>query len=547
MESFLRTLRKNIEGTVTTSAETRRRFSRDASIYELTPDIIVSPQNTSDVSELVKLVIKNKSKLPKLSITPRGAGTDITGGAIGESIIIDMTKGFNSVPKINGNTIRAESGVHLRDLLPVLSKKQLQLGCVPGSWRLSTVGGLVANNSGGEKSLTYGTADKSVTELTVVLSDGNPYVIKPLTKRQLDQKIKEGTYEAKLYEKVFNLIESNYDTIRNARPSTTKNSMGYNLWSVWDRDTGVFDPTKLFTGSQGTLGIITEATLQASPKPAYEATLVAYLPSSKDLGDIVTTVNSHKPASFEAFDDMTFALGVRHFKTFRRQLGTKEYLRQQTKLASSLVKIAGNTPNMVLTIGVEGSTEKSLLNKISALYGALKKHSLKVDIESGGSSSSHIKQLQQAPVYLVRSQIKGRNPSPFLDDMTVPPHLVSNFITDARKIIKKHKLPVTIKAHLGDGNLHITPLLDSEKSNNQSKLEAVMRDFIPVIQKYNGTMAGENNDGMIRGPWLPAIFGTEVYDLFRQTKEIFDPNYIFNPYKKTDASWEFSLSHTRQD
>ena len=438
-----------------------------------------------------------------------------------------------------------QPGVFIRDIDPVLFEKGLQLGCVPASRAICTIGGIVGNNSGGEQSLRYGNADRSVRELSVVLGDGNTYVVKPLTKKQLDRKIAEKTFESELYRRVFELVNKNYDTVRNARPRVNKNSMGYNLWSVWDRETGIFDMTQLFTGSQGTLGIITDIKIEAVPKAPHSGLLLAYLPSMKNLGQIIDKVMEHKPATFEGFDDITFNLGIRYFKTFRKQLGTKEYLRQQAHLTKSVAKFKGHLPNILLMIEFDGQTQHEVIQKISRLHDDLKKYKIRMDIESDEKSSAPFWSIRRAALALLRNQISGRYASPFIDDMTVQPRHLPKFLPELRKIIRKYKLPATIQGHFGDGNFHIIPLMDIAGTKDQAKLEPVMRELVPIVLKYGGTMAGEHNDGMVRGSWLPAVFGQDVYALFREVKEIFDPHYIFNPHKKTDASWEFSMSHVR--
>ena len=134
-----------------------------------------------------------------------------------------------------------------------------------------------------------------------------------------------------------------------------------------------------------------------------------------------------------------------------------------------------------------------------------------------------------------------------MDDMAVDPRHVPEFLPRVRKIIRKYKLPATIQGHFGDGNFHIIPLLEITNPRDQAKLEPAMRELIPIVLSYGGTMAGEHNDGLIRGPWLRAQFGDHVYELFKQVKELFDPLYIFNPHKKTDASWEYSMDHIRSN
>lgn len=538
-------LEKVLKGAVSTDMNARRRVSRDASIYELVPDAVVHPTDGEDIKKLVAFVTKHKAHHPRLALTPRSAGTDMSGAAIGASIVVDMTTHFNRIYELRGSLLHTQPGVYMRTIDPLLDHEGLHLGCVPASRALCTIGGMVGNNSGGEQSLRFGNTDRWVRELKVVLADGNEYTVKPLTKRQLDRKMAEDTFEGKLYKGVYELIERNYDTIKNARPNVNKNSMGYNLWSVWDRETGIFDLTYLFTGSQGTLGIITDITIEAVPKAEHAGLLLAYLPSMKHLGEIIETVMAHRPATFEGFDEITFNLGVRHFKTFRKQLGAKEYLRQQAWLLKSVAQFKGHLPAILLMIGYEESSKEEVLRKISRLHTDLHRYGIRMSIEGDEQSSAPFWQIRRAALSLLGHQVRGRYASPFIDDMAVQPKHLPKFIPEIRKIIRKYKLPVTLQGHFGDGNFHLIPLLDIAGTKDQAKLEPVMRELIPIVLKYNGTMAGEHNDGMVRGPWLPALFGQEVFQIFKEVKELFDPLYIFNPYKKTDASWDYGMSHIR--
>jgi FAD/FMN-containing dehydrogenase len=545
MNELLLQLRRLLQGDVHTDAEYRQAYSHDASIYELVPKAVVDPKDSRDIQKIVTFVSEHKQYHPMLSITPRSAGTDMSGGAIGNSLLLDMTRHFNTIESLEGTLLRTQPGVYMRNIDPLLLSKGLQLGCVPASRALCTIGGMVGNNSGGEQSLRYGNTERWVRQLKVVLADGNEYTIAPLTKRQLDKKMAEKSFEGRVYKGVFDLIEANYDLVMNARPHVNKNSMGYNLWSVWDRETGIFDLTHLFTGSQGTLGVVTDITIEAVPKAAHSGLLLAYLPSIRQLGDIIKTVSEHHPATFEGFDDITFNLGIRYFKTFRKQLGTKEYLRQQAWLLKSVAKFKGHLPNMLLMIEFEGETQEEVIAKIEQLYAALSTFAIKMDVETNEKESAPFWQIRRAALALLRNQIKGRYASPFIDDMTVRPEFLPKFVPELRKVIRKYKLPATIQGHFGDGNFHVIPLMDISGTKDQDKLEPVMRELIPIVLKYGGTMAGEHNDGMVRGPWLPTVFGQEVYQLFKDVKELFDPQYIFNPHKKTDASWEYSMSHIR--
>jgi len=545
MEDVYLELKKLLKGSVSRDRTLRDEMSRDASIYEITPEVVISPKDSMDIKKIVRYVSAHKTAYPSLAITPRSAGTCMSGGAIGSSLLLDMTTHFTKIGKVSNNALQTQPGVYMRDIDPYLDAKQLMLGCVPASRAICTIGGMVGNNSGGEQSLRYGNADRSVRSLDVVLADGNEYTLAPLTKKQLDKKMAQKTYEGRLYKQVYELIESHYDVIKNARPKVNKNSMGYNLWSVWDRGTGIFDMTQLFSGSQGTLGVVTDISIQTYKKPAHSGLLLAYLTSPKHLGDIIPAVMKHNPATFEGFDDITFGLGVKFFSMFRKQLGTKEWLRQQTRLLPAAAKFKGHLPNILLMVEFEGESKEEVYQKISKLHDDLKPFKLRMDIEGDESESAPYWEIRRASLSLLRNRVKDKYASPFIDDMTVQPKYLPEFLPKVRKVIRKYKLPATLAGHFGDGNFHIIPLMDIENGADQAKLEPVMRELIPIVLQYKGTMAGEHNDGMVRGPWLPAVFGDEMYQLFKHTKEIFDPTYIFNPHKKTDASWDYSMDHIR--
>lgn len=547
MKPILDELLSLFSGEIHTDKMNRNLYSHDASIYELVPEAVLFPKNTKDIKSLVQFVNSYKHTYPALSITPRSAGTDMSGGPIGNSLVVDMTKYFNTIHSASSTTLHVQPGVFMRDIDPLLLKHNAMLGCVPASRAINTIGGMVGNNSAGEQSLRYGNTDRSVQELKVVFADGNEYVVTPLNQRELDIKIAKHDYEGELYRKVYQLIEDNYDLVKNARPKVNKNSMGYNLWAVWDRDTGIFDMTQLITGSQGTLGVITDIKIKAVPKAKHSGLLLAYLTDLKYLGEIIPLVMSHQPATFEGFDDITFNLGVKYFKTFQKQLGMKEWLKQQSQLLSSVAKFKGHLPSIVLMIEFEGDTYQEVNDKILAMQSDLHGHKIRIrtEIEGNEQDSKPFWQIRRASLTLLRQRVKDKYASCFMDDLAVQPQFVPEFFPQIRKIIRKYKLPATIAGHFGDGNFHIIPLMDITDPAEQIKLEPAMRELVPIVLKYGGTLAGEHNDGMVRGPWLPAMFGDDMYALFKDTKEIFDPHYIFNPHKKTDASWDFSMNHIR--
>lgn len=147
---------------------------------------------------------------------------------------------------------------------------------------------------------------------------------------------------------------------------------------------------------------------------------------------------------------------------------------------------------------------------------------------------------------LLRKKVKDKHTAPFIDDLVVAPKYLPEFLPEMRKIIKKYELFATIAGHMGDGNFHIIPLMKLEDPKERAKLEPAMRETNALILKYHGSLSGEHNDGMIRGPWLEQAYGKKVTDLFRETKQIFDPQNIFNPHKKANSDWDWSMSHVRK-
>lgn len=549
MEQLLSELGEVFRGDIAFDARTRRAYSHDASIYELVPEAVLSPKDSTDIKKLVRFVSAHKALHPSLAITPRGAGTDMSGAAIGNSLVLDMTTHMSKIHSLSTKLLHTQPGVFMRTIDPLLAAKGVMLGCVPASRSLNTIGGMIGNNSGGEQSLRFGNTEHWVRELKVVFADGNEYIVKPLTTKELHLKMAQGDFEGDLYKKTYELIEANYDLVRNARPRVNKNSMGYNLWSVWDREAGIFDMTRLIVGSQGTLGIVTDIKIEPVPQAKHSGLLIAYLTDIKQLDRLIPLVMSHRPATFEGFDDITFNLGIKHFNTFRKQLGIKEWTKQQASLLSSVAKFKGHLPNIVLMVEFEGETTEEVARKCRALQADFVQHKLRIrtQIEAEEAGGKPFWQIRRASLALLRNKIHGKYASAFMDDLTVPPRHVPAFLPRVRKIIRKYRLPATIAGHFGDGNFHIIPLMDIGNPKDQAKLEPALRELIPIVLEYGGTLAGEHNDGMVRGPWLPAVFGDEIYQLFRETKEIFDPHYIFNPHKKTDASWDFSMSHIRTE
>ncbi len=545
MEQLLSQLRGALSGTISTSPALRSSVRRDASLFEITPDAVITPESSKDIQSLVRFVMKHKAAYPKLAITPRGAGTDMTGAAIGSSIVLDLTK-LDTIHSFKGRLVHAHPGAKVYDIERMLGAHSLALGSSPTSRDVATLGGIVANNSAGERSFMYGSTQRWVSSLKVVLADGKEYTVRPMSRRELERKMAEPTYEGRLYAHLYSILNRHYDIIRNARPHTVRNASGYNLWDIWDREEGIFDLTQLFIGSQGTLGIVTDITIEAVKKPQYVGALLVRMPTLKKLDAVLKTIKEHSPLSIEGFDDITFLQGLRTYKLLRKQIGNREYAKQQIQLLPSATVLKGSAPQLILTAEIEGDTHAELLEKLERLHEALQKYKIQSDVVVDNPVNVPLRRMRQSTLALLQDKMKTQHASPFIDDMAVHPDHIAAFLPRLRRVLKKHKLPATIHGHFGDGIFHVLPLSQITSVKEQVKLEPIMRDIIKLTLEYDGSLSGEHGDGMIRGPWLPAQFNQEVYTLFRQVKELFDPLYIFNPHKKTDATWEYSMSHLRE-
>jgi FAD/FMN-containing dehydrogenase len=527
-------------------------YSHDASMFELRPQLVVKPKDGQDIEKLVRTVAERKKKDKNLSLTARSAGTDMSGGAINESVIVDFHEHFTKIHEVTSTSAHVQPGVLYRNFEPETLKHKALMPSYPASRDLASVGGMVNNNSGGEKSLEYGKTENFVTELRFVFADGVERTVKPLDKKDLDKKMKQKDFEGEVYSKLFKLLDKHYDEIKAAKPHVTKNSTGYNLWDVWDRETGIFDLTKLIVGAQGTLGFVTDIHFKLVPTRPHTGLLVLFMKGIDDLGEVIPKVLEAKPATFESFDDATMFLGIKFMPSFHKMLGW----RGVAKLLLSFISTAFNLniwrgiPKLILMIEFNGQTEDEVHSKIHKLHSELSKYRARYEIngfeeDPSAGKSEKFWLMRRYSFQLLRSKVKDKHTAPFIDDFVVPPEHLADFLPQLRKIIRKYDLFATIAGHMGDGNFHVIPLMKLEDPNDRKKILPAMKAVNKLVLKYGGSLSGEHNDGLVRGPWLEEMYGKSVYNHFKEAKAIMDPDNIFNPHKKADADWEYSFGHIR--
>lgn len=541
-------LKERITGDIEDNESTLSAHSHDASLFEIKPKLVIYPKNDKDVQEIIRYVSEHKKNNPSLSITGRSGGTDMSGGSINDSIILAFSKYFNETPKINpeSKTAITQPGVFYRDFEKETIKDGLIFPSYPASREICAMGGIVNNNSGGEKSLYYGKTERYVKKVKVVLRDGSICTFSKLSREKLQEKMKQKNLEGQIYRDMFELIDKNYDKIMAAKPDVSKNSAGYFLWNVYDKEKETFDLSKLWVGAQGTLGMLLEAEIELVSIHMHREMLVLFLDDLTHLGEIIQTVMQFKPESFESYDDNTLKLALKYFPEFAKKLGVKSVFGSGIAfLPEFLMVVKGGLPKLVLQVDFTGNDPQELKKKVQELQEKLAPLHPKMRVAVENQEQKYWL-IRRESFNLLRQKIRNKHTAPFIDDFVIKPQYIAEVIPQVIAIIKKHKdFIFTVAGHVGDGNFHIIPLVDITKKSVRTAIPEISKEVYELVIKYRGSITGEHNDGLIRTPYLKQMYGEEIYKLFEKTKEIFDPDNIFNPRKKVGGTLDYAMKHLR--
>jgi FAD/FMN-containing dehydrogenase len=541
-------IREFFHGDVEDDEVTLEKYSRDYSLFRVKPQLVVFPKDVEDVKNLVAFVLKKKAAGEDISLTGRSAGTDMTGGPLNRSIIVSFTRYLNEIKEIADDYVVVEPGAYFHDLEPQLTERGLVYPAYPASKDLCALGGMVNNNSGGEKTLAYGKTEDYVRELSVVLQDGNVHTLVPLSVSALDAKMKDPGFEGDVYRRLYALIESNYDAIHAAKPDVSKNSAGYYLWNVWDRKT--FDLTKLFTGSQGTLGLLVEAKLGLVKAKPFSRLAVIFLKDLGPIADLVVELLKFHPESIESYDDKTIQVAVKLWpQVIGAMKGNIVKLIFQF-LPEMMMVLRGGMPKMVILVELTALSERELLGKIASLSAAMEEFSK----THQGTQARILKNNEEAEKYwtirresfaLLHGNMKGKDTAPFIDDFIIKPEHMPEFLPKLNAILDEYKkdLVYTIAGHPGNGNFHIIPLMDLHEKRIRDLIPVISEKVYKLVLEYHGSITAEHNDGLIRTPYLTEMYGPKITELFKEVKEIFDPQNIFNPGKKVGGDLQYSEDH----
>ncbi|MBP6866110.1 MAG: FAD-binding oxidoreductase [Candidatus Pacebacteria bacterium] len=558
-------IKKFFKGDLDDSEETLVKYSHDASVFEVKPQVVLFPKDSEDVKNLVKWVGDNKEKYPAISITCRCAGTDMSGGSIGESIILDFTKYMNkliggpnpiknstgsTLPGVSGGnqnflpfagTITVEPGMFYRDFEKITKEKGMILPCYTASKNLNAMGGMFGNNSAGERTLRFGKTEEYIAEAQVVFADGNEYTVKPLSKNELEAKISQNDFEGGVYKRIFNLITENAEDLKNAKPKVHKNSAGYTLWNVVDFD-GVrgeaeyFDLNRILVGSQGTLGIVTQITFKLIEDPKYRKLLVLFMRDMNLLPGLVNKILVHNPETIETYDDKTFFLVLKYIKDFTKLLGVGNLLKLMFSFGpEALMTLRHGFPKLIILVEFAGSNQAEVDLEAKKTLESLRMYK-KIGLHLTRSEFEAKKYwtIRHEAFNLIRYHLKKVKSKPFIDDVVVRPEHLPEFMPELYKILGEYKDEMTfaVGGHAGDGNLHIYTLVDPSDPNLKQMVLDVSDKVYTLVTRLGGSITAEHNDGLIRTPYLNKMYNPKIINIFKDIKGIFDLKHILNPGKK---------------
>ncbi len=526
--SLAEELRKLVKGEVEDSAEVREKYSRDASLFRVVPEVVVRPKDVEDVKALVSYANGH----PGVTLTPRAAGTDMSGGPLTDSVVVDVLSHMNQFLEMGDTYAVAEPGLLFRDFDAVTKERGLEMPGYPASRNIAALGGMVGNNAGGEKHLKYGKTAEYVVELNAVLADGNEHVLSADPSRD-DQ------YVASLRARIRELVSKNASVIEAAKPVVKKNSSGYALWDLGSTT----NLARLLVGSQGALGIITKIKMKlVKPKP-YSSMVVLFLPDLSELGTIVPKVLKHQPDSFESYDDNTFSLAVKYFPEFAAQMKAGIISLGFAFLPEIWMLLTGGIPKLVLLVEFRADVQEDALQRAVALAVELKGTRASIRIAKDARAAEKFWAIRRESFALLRKKVRGKRTAPFIDDFVVPPLSLDKFLPELSETLSHYRITYTVAGHVGDGNFHIIPLIDPKDPTMPSVIQELSKKVYDLVLRYHGSISGEHNDGLIRTPFVRQMFGDKMYALFEEVERTFDPKGIFNPGKKVGTTFPDAARH----
>jgi anaerobic glycerol-3-phosphate dehydrogenase C subunit len=498
-----------IEGEVLFDELSRAMYSSGASIYRIKPLGVVRPKHQMDAVRVVQYASQRD-----IPIIARGAGTSRAGNEVGEGIILDFSRHMNKVLEFNGEEkwIRVQPGLILSSLNSFLEPHKLFFPIDPSTKDYCTLGGMISNNSSGPHAVKYGATRDYVLSLEVVLSSGEVITTGPVCigGGKGPESRNSGTLEARIYQVMPEVLQRYRGPLKDERPFVVKNSSGYDLWRL--KDDGFLDLTSLFVGSEGTLGIITEAKLRLVPLP--EGAILSGLIYFDDLD----TVGRATERILELSPSMV--------EIMERQI--LDLARKQKK---EMEPYLPDGVEAILYVEFQGGSDQELRQLFAELERkVVREERLAVDLRVARDKSD------MAMFEKVRSvsgpilnKIRGpQKPLAFIEDAAVHPSNLSRYIKGLRQLFKRYEVDASMYGHAGDGNLHIMVFLDLRRRDDVEKMVALAEGCYDLVLSLKGTISGEHGDGRLRTYYLNKQY-PQLHRAMAEIKGLFDPKNVLNP------------------
>jgi len=502
-----------------TDKQTRLLYSSDASMYEEVPQGVSFPSSTDDIQSLVR-----RAREEGFSITARSAGTSLAGQATGDGVIMDVSRHMTELMELNAEQrfAQVQPGV-IRD---TLNRQAAEHGLLFGPDTSTTnrcmIGGMIGNNSTGSFSIKHGSTREHVLEVEAVLSDGSTAVFGPLTSDELEAKKQLDSLEGRIYRGMLELIEEHSDTILEAypHPEIIRRNTGYALDKLctmqpFDPDGRPFNLAELLCGSEGTLAMTASAKIRLVPRDSERVLLIPQFDSLREALEATVDVVQYDPAAAELIDDIV--LGA-----------TKDNIEQR----KNRFFLEGE-PRSVLIIQFEGNDKEALIERAEKLRDRLQqnKKGYVHPIIEDDDKIERVWDLRKAGLGLLMGlDSDSRTPS-FVEDTAVRVQDLPDYIDEFQALLNKYNTRCVFYAHASVGELHIRPVVDTLTDEGVDKMKQMANEVADLVASYNGSLSGEHGDGRARSPYIEKVLGADMMPLLRRTKELWDPDYLFNPGK----------------
>jgi FAD/FMN-containing dehydrogenase/Fe-S oxidoreductase len=542
---LLDALAARVDGDVRFDSYSRQLYATDASLYEQLPIGVVFPRSTSDVAAVVTYCADEG-----IPVLPRGGGTSLAGQTVNEAVVLDFTRYMDTVESLDPDTRRARArpGVRLGDLNDRLADHGLKFAPDPAWGDKSALGGAIGNNSTGAHSLRYGKTDAYVESCEVVLADGTVTEFGEISVDELHECADpDGDLEARIHAAVARIIDEEGDEIRERYPELKRNVSGYNLdWLVEDAEgatRGVGEPdaeggtvnlAKLLCGSEGTLAVVTEATVSLEPVPETKSLALLCYDDLVTAMEDVPAILEHDPAAVELVDEVLLDLArdTAEFADVADRLpeGTRatllvEFYADDDAAGEHAVAdlLADRVPAAVEggDAGAGTAGDEAASNDPHRAFDALEAHD--------DAERAKIWKLRKSGLPILLSRTSDAKHVSFIEDTAVPPESLPEFVEGFREILDEHGTFASFYAHAGPGVLHVRPLVNTKTTAGVESMERIADAVTDLVVDLGGSVSGEHGDGRARTQWNRKLYGDDLWGTFRDLKTAFDPDWLLNP------------------